>query len=139
REDKKTGAVSYELLIKRRPNVYRLCKFIRPYLYGEKLRWVEKPLSVIKDASVAHKKSLVSPIRYAEYAGQHYVYDLHIDNQTHLFLVEGFVQVHNSEPITQGALGSKHCISKTCEVLKTNGETVTIDKIKPGDEVFGIS
>jgi hypothetical protein len=34
--------------------------------------------------------------------------DLYIDHPDHVFVIKDFIQVHNSEPVTQGALSAKH-------------------------------
>jgi DNA-directed RNA polymerase subunit beta' len=43
-----------------------------------------------------------------EYHGFYKTRDLYIEHPNHVFLTKDFIQVHNSEPVTQGALSAKH-------------------------------
>jgi hypothetical protein len=59
--------------------------------------------------------------------------DLYIDHPNHVFLIKDFIQVHNSEPVTQGAL----CLAKGTVVRMADGLSKEIENIEIGEYVLG--
>lgn len=67
-------------------------------------------------------------------AGYQQVYDLEVASESHLYVLDGLVVTHNSEPVIQGSL---NCLAYGTEVLTADLEVVAIQKILPGDWVLG--
>lgn len=61
-----------------------------------------------KNELIAASNSFSGRIIEVSYCGIHQTRDLYIEHPNHVFLTKDFIQVHNSEPVTQGALSAKH-------------------------------
>lgn len=68
-----------------------------------------------------------------EYHGFYKTRDLYIEHPNHVFLTKDFIQVHNSEPVTQGAL----CLAQGTGVKMADNTNKPIEKIKKGEYVLG--
>lgn len=123
----------YELKVRSQDSFLRLARFIQPYMIGHKSRKIDRAFDIIKGHPGVLGQSRIATIDQVVPAGIRQTYDIHVDNKTHLFLLDGFIQVHNSEPVTQGAL----CLDEDTEVRMGDFSVKKIKDIQVGDSVMG--
>lgn len=73
----------------------------------------------------------VIPLMKKDDYGMARTFDLHVDHEDHLFVLDNSLIVSNS---------AKHCLSlEDTEVLMCNGEIHKLNEISPGDTIVGVS
>lgn len=102
---------SYNLSISGTHAILAVGQAILPFMLGVKRKKLEDLISsaqndICNNNKISKKAGL--KIIKIEDVGILRTRDLYIEHPNHVFLTKDFIQVHNSEPVTQGALSAKH-------------------------------
>jgi hypothetical protein len=127
---RKNGNTEYEVRVTSYRDVFRLGQLLVPYVMGAKRDTLKKVLK--KGCKESRVRSLVF-LDQVTPMGVKRTYDIHVDNETNMFLLEGHLIAHNSEPVTQGAL----CLGEGTMVRMADDSVKPIQCIEPGDRVMG--
>lgn len=93
----------YDVRVRNRTGMHRLASYLEPHMLGKKKHALRQTIKAHQefDRDIVYMNKC-KPV------GLRNTYDLVLGNKTHMFVTEGLLLTHNSEPITQGALGAKH-------------------------------
>jgi len=96
---------NYKATLKTRPVSFNIEKFYKNIkLYSHKQTNLEEALKLDKKVINYNCGTILSQ----DTVGARPVYDIEVDNDSHMFLTANGVIVHNSEPLAQAALNTKH-------------------------------
>jgi hypothetical protein len=127
---RKDGNTEYEVRVTSFRDVFRVGELLLPYMRGVKRDLLKRVLKGgCKESRVRSLVFLdkVTPV------GLRRTYDIQVDSDTHMFLLEGGLITHNSEPVTQGAL----CLGEGTRVRMADDSVKEIQQIEVGEWVMG--
>jgi hypothetical protein len=97
---------TYKLFVTGYAALCRLRDTVGPFIPGVKRERLTRFLD--EDPPTGKVRYMQARLLGWEDAGMQETFDLEIDHPDHIYLLDNLLLTHNSEPITQGALSSKH-------------------------------
>lgn len=138
KKKKPTGdfyATTYTTVVSATKSLRLLAEHIAEYIPGRKRKLLTSYLQrfdveKLSTKEVTQNQTFVS----SSPVGSRRTFDIHVDNKDHLFLLDNYLIVSNSEPIVQGAL---NCLAEGTMVRMADYTTRPIETIRKGEWVVG--
>lgn len=129
-EYNRKGVKEWDIRTRNTNGIFRLGSYLLPYMLGVKKFALDEMLRKLKAIRSLRD---IAFLKQVNPAGNLPTWDITVDNESHLFVTEGLLITHNSEPVTQGAL----CLAEGTMVRMWDGSEKAIEKIRIGDIVLG--